>query len=251
MAPRWVADPGRGVVEAPALTIPPPPRVVVVAGGVRPRTGGGILGSALDVVVVSLGLAPRTAEVGAAVVGTLADDAVATLAEVAGESATLERERAGDPTAFADMEEVLGAARVMGVARVGCTPETEDVLLAAGVILGLAAADVGLDPGVPLRLLTTLHAAGRACFGVVLEGMATRGLLPRTEAVALPLRVTDAVDPLRVTTDAFTTRVGLVDSHSAVTDDSRVSVSYTHLRAHETPEHLVCRLLLEKKKKTT
>src|SRR5678816_3457413 len=28
----------------------------------------------------------------------------------------------------------------------------------------------------------------------------------------------------------------------------QVSVSYTHLRAHETPEHLVCRLLLEKKK---
>ena len=27
-------------------------------------------------------------------------------------------------------------------------------------------------------------------------------------------------------------------------------VSYTHLRAHETPEHLVCRLLLEKKKQT-
>eukprot|EP00658_Telonema_sp_P-2_P013316 TRINITY_DN15044_c0_g1_i2.p1 TRINITY_DN15044_c0_g1~~TRINITY_DN15044_c0_g1_i2.p1 ORF type:complete len:169 (-),score=62.79 TRINITY_DN15044_c0_g1_i2:36-542(-) len=29
----------------------------------------------------------------------------------------------------------------------------------------------------------------------------------------------------------------------------RSPVSYTHLRAHETPEHLVCRLLLEKKKK--
>eukprot|EP00658_Telonema_sp_P-2_P014895 TRINITY_DN15685_c0_g1_i4.p1 TRINITY_DN15685_c0_g1~~TRINITY_DN15685_c0_g1_i4.p1 ORF type:complete len:327 (+),score=49.78 TRINITY_DN15685_c0_g1_i4:115-1095(+) len=29
----------------------------------------------------------------------------------------------------------------------------------------------------------------------------------------------------------------------------RDAVSYTHLRAHETPEHLVCRLLLEKKKK--
>ena len=26
------------------------------------------------------------------------------------------------------------------------------------------------------------------------------------------------------------------------------SVSYTHLRAHETPEHLVCRLLLENRK---
>ena len=30
-----------------------------------------------------------------------------------------------------------------------------------------------------------------------------------------------------------------------------VSVSYTHLRAHETDSYLVCRLLLEKKKKTT
>eukprot|EP00658_Telonema_sp_P-2_P034466 TRINITY_DN2516_c0_g1_i7.p1 TRINITY_DN2516_c0_g1~~TRINITY_DN2516_c0_g1_i7.p1 ORF type:complete len:236 (-),score=47.91 TRINITY_DN2516_c0_g1_i7:3-710(-) len=29
---------------------------------------------------------------------------------------------------------------------------------------------------------------------------------------------------------------------------SLLAVSYTHLRAHETPEHLVCRLLLEKKK---
>ena len=29
---------------------------------------------------------------------------------------------------------------------------------------------------------------------------------------------------------------------------SLIAVSYTHLRAHETPEHLVCRLLLEKKK---
>eukprot|EP00658_Telonema_sp_P-2_P046248 TRINITY_DN34362_c0_g1_i3.p1 TRINITY_DN34362_c0_g1~~TRINITY_DN34362_c0_g1_i3.p1 ORF type:complete len:126 (+),score=25.65 TRINITY_DN34362_c0_g1_i3:223-600(+) len=30
-----------------------------------------------------------------------------------------------------------------------------------------------------------------------------------------------------------------------------LAVSYTHLRAHETPEHLVCRLLLEKKKMNT
>src|SRR5674536_387692 len=29
------------------------------------------------------------------------------------------------------------------------------------------------------------------------------------------------------------------------------AVSYTHLRAHETPEHLVCRLLLEKKQLST
>ena len=30
-----------------------------------------------------------------------------------------------------------------------------------------------------------------------------------------------------------------------------LAVSYTHLRAHETPEQLVCRLLLEKKTRTT
>eukprot|EP00658_Telonema_sp_P-2_P069410 TRINITY_DN58631_c0_g1_i1.p1 TRINITY_DN58631_c0_g1~~TRINITY_DN58631_c0_g1_i1.p1 ORF type:complete len:231 (+),score=47.65 TRINITY_DN58631_c0_g1_i1:45-695(+) len=47
---------------------------------------------------------------------------------------------------------------------------------------------------------------------------------------------------------------GLVEMSSFVTETSRtgtgrVPVSYTHLRAHETPEHLVCRLLLEKKKK--
>src|SRR5674536_132566 len=37
----------------------------------------------------------------------------------------------------------------------------------------------------------------------------------------------------------------------AATDGLDIPVSYTHLRAHETPEHLVCRLLLEKKKKTS
>src|SRR5674536_397875 len=33
-----------------------------------------------------------------------------------------------------------------------------------------------------------------------------------------------------------------------ITAQFNTAVSYTHLRAHETPEHLVCRLLLEKKK---
>src|SRR5660398_192390 len=33
------------------------------------------------------------------------------------------------------------------------------------------------------------------------------------------------------------------------TDVTGVAVSYTHLRAHETKANLVCRLLLEKKKK--
>ena len=38
---------------------------------------------------------------------------------------------------------------------------------------------------------------------------------------------------------------------SCVVINEAVSVSYTNLRAHETPEHLECRLLLEKKKKPT
>ncbi|CUX14144.1 hypothetical protein BN3456_00038 [Clostridium sp. C105KSO13] len=36
----------------------------------------------------------------------------------------------------------------------------------------------------------------------------------------------------------------------ALTERQYATVSYTHLRAHETSLHLVCRLLLEKKKET-
>src|SRR5678816_3999229 len=37
------------------------------------------------------------------------------------------------------------------------------------------------------------------------------------------------------------------NTSARTTHPNRTPVSYTHLRAHETPEHLVCRLLLEKK----
>ena len=40
----------------------------------------------------------------------------------------------------------------------------------------------------------------------------------------------------------------IIGSGVSESPDQHVPVSYTHLRAHETPEHLVCRLLLEKKK---
>ena len=44
--------------------------------------------------------------------------------------------------------------------------------------------------------------------------------------------------------------VTLVTSHfKPVAIDNVTTVSYTHLRAHETKANLVCRLLLEKKKK--
>src|SRR5665647_2068308 len=41
--------------------------------------------------------------------------------------------------------------------------------------------------------------------------------------------------------------LGVLDDDAVA--DGRVPVSYTHLRAHETDSYLVCRLLLEKKKK--
>src|SRR5678816_4315592 len=40
-------------------------------------------------------------------------------------------------------------------------------------------------------------------------------------------------------------RPGLPTSLLAIIQRGADPVSYTHLRAHETPEHLVCRLLLE------
>eukprot|EP00658_Telonema_sp_P-2_P073696 TRINITY_DN62809_c0_g1_i1.p1 TRINITY_DN62809_c0_g1~~TRINITY_DN62809_c0_g1_i1.p1 ORF type:complete len:130 (-),score=49.62 TRINITY_DN62809_c0_g1_i1:117-506(-) len=43
--------------------------------------------------------------------------------------------------------------------------------------------------------------------------------------------------------------VSLVSGTMVSFQNNLRAVSYTHLRAHETPEHLVCRLLLEKKKK--
>src|SRR5678815_3694567 len=58
------------------------------------------------------------------------------------------------------------------------------------------------------------------------------------------------IDPvLHLMMDAVHRYEGTVNQ--VLGDGIMAPVSYTHLRAHETPEHLVCRLLLEKKKKAT
>eukprot|EP00658_Telonema_sp_P-2_P013778 TRINITY_DN15226_c0_g1_i2.p1 TRINITY_DN15226_c0_g1~~TRINITY_DN15226_c0_g1_i2.p1 ORF type:complete len:757 (+),score=163.08 TRINITY_DN15226_c0_g1_i2:176-2446(+) len=54
-----------------------------------------------------------------------------------------------------------------------------------------------------------------------------------------------SLDNTRAVTSAYPGVSDVADKFFAPLE----AVSYTHLRAHETPEHLVCRLLLEKKKK--
>src|SRR5665254_20776 len=75
--------------------------------------------------------------------------------------------------------------------------------------------------------------------------------------IAYAFGVLDIFNSGIVILDAHKTKSGanVVESlhqlRKMVPKDVVIAVSYTHLRAHETPEHLVCRLLLEKKKKKT
>eukprot|EP00658_Telonema_sp_P-2_P019565 TRINITY_DN17723_c0_g1_i6.p1 TRINITY_DN17723_c0_g1~~TRINITY_DN17723_c0_g1_i6.p1 ORF type:complete len:135 (+),score=40.66 TRINITY_DN17723_c0_g1_i6:108-512(+) len=69
----------------------------------------------------------------------------------------------------------------------------------------------------------------------------------------IEMRQTNLKEQLCTNDDEF---VAFIEWCLTIDQDKRPSaeecltpVSYTHLRAHETPEHLVCRLLLEKKKK--
>ena len=51
--------------------------------------------------------------------------------------------------------------------------------------------------------------------------------------------------------DAFGGPEAAFDPYANMVVGTDIPVSYTHLRAHETDSYLVCRLLLEKKKKST
>ena len=59
--------------------------------------------------------------------------------------------------------------------------------------------------------------------------------------------VSDYADKMNIVYRRFDTNLGGVDLPGHW--DRCIAVSYTHLRAHETGRNLVCRLLLEKKKK--
>eukprot|EP00658_Telonema_sp_P-2_P023995 TRINITY_DN19628_c0_g1_i2.p2 TRINITY_DN19628_c0_g1~~TRINITY_DN19628_c0_g1_i2.p2 ORF type:complete len:251 (+),score=97.37 TRINITY_DN19628_c0_g1_i2:83-835(+) len=57
------------------------------------------------------------------------------------------------------------------------------------------------------------------------------------------------VDPMCMAPEQTLGELRLMAEQRGFSSFPVTAVSYTHLRAHETPEHLVCRLLLEKKKK--
>src|SRR5665647_3793641 len=68
-------------------------------------------------------------------------------------------------------------------------------------------------------------------------------------AVAIPVSNCDTDCMTILIIDTITSPIPTDINISPKTTCTCVSVSYTHLRAHETDSYLVCRLLLEKKKK--
>src|SRR5664279_3430577 len=90
-----------------------------------------------------------------------------------------------------------------------------------------------------LIILLVLHV--HLLLEIVIVTKESFSLLPEIDA--LPLYLLEVF--LQVTDSLL--QVGNLASE---TQDSGIPVSYTHLRAHETDSYLVCRLLLEKKKKT-
>src|SRR5678816_4850238 len=97
----------------------------------------------------------------------------------------------------------------------------------------------GPNPEVSKRLSQELVTRDNVDF------LAGYGFTP--EAMAAAPVATEAKKPMIVMNAAssvVTTRSPYIARFSMTLPQA---VSYTHLRAHETPEHLVCRLLLEKK----
>ena len=80
----------------------------------------------------------------------------------------------------------------------------------------------------------------------------SRKLAALAMAVLLAVSLT-ACSPKQVAQDMvvhLVHKLGLVEESDEDDTDTTTTVSYTHLRAHETRHDLVCRLLLEKKKTT-
>ena len=93
--------------------------------------------------------------------------------------------------------------------------------------------------------MTVIDEAGRTTRSVV----HTACTLDCPDACSLAVTVTMTSEGRRITDIDASPDSTFTDGWICAKVKRHAPVSYTHLRAHETPEHLVCRLLLEKKKK--
>src|SRR5678815_4328582 len=116
-------------------------------------------------------------------------------------------------------------------------PPRDPAVDAAAVVADLVA--LALDRLDQVQVLVALHAAQH---DVALRGRVVAERRDRAELPAL-----DLADHA-VATRSELYGLALREPRDVSVCPSHGAVSYTHLRAHETPEHLVCRLLLEKKK---
>ena len=107
--------------------------------------------------------------------------------------------------------------------------ETEDLRVAYGPIEAVKGLSLKLDEG---QLVTIVGANGAGKSTTI--GALSGEIRPASGEIRFRGRAISRMAPHEIA------RLGIVQCPEAV--------SYTHFRAHETPEHLVCRLQLEKKK---
>src|SRR5450759_378218 len=109
---------------------------------------------------------------------------------------------------------------------------------ASGLIKGKGRADLDRDRLLNLALVRLLEIVGEAASRVTIPTRLKYPDIPWTQIVSLRNRLIHGYDA-----------VDFPSGFQAPAWKPKRSVSYTHLRAHETRHDLVCRLLLENKKK--
>ena len=133
------------------------------------------------------------------------------------------------------------------------SPETPLVLLCLALVLacaplGAAPVNQSVSPGsgtLPVAstvTLTVTHSDSAGAAGIRSSYLLLNGVVSGLNGVYLYYDA--AANQLKLRNENNTVWLG----GAAPGSGAVIAVSYTHLRAHETPEHLVCRLLLAKNK---
>ena len=90
-------------------------------------------------------------------------------------------------------------------------------------------------------------------FDPLIDGRVDKIHQPSREELIMTIRTKEGAQKLMFSTGAGSARVHIttadIENPKTPPMFCMLTVSYTNLRAHETPEQLVCRLLLAKKKK--